>query len=180
MKEKYRGYTLVELIVAISLLMIVLLGGTTLLNQNLRSGGFMEVEVDLNNSLRSILDELERSWRFGKVVAVDGIDRAGCLDLGGSGYTGTNLRVEDLTGQISVYNLSGEKIASTSSQTNQSVYLNSDAVKVNGWTIKWFCQSGINDKINVEINVSSTVLGSGVTISRTVSRDMVLLNGAVN
>ncbi len=174
------GYTLIELVVALSLFMVILLGGTTLFTQNLRSEGLTEVNVNLNSSLRSIFDEFERVLRYGKVVSVDGVDRDQCLALGADGYTGSVLNVEDITGVISTYELSENRVSSVSSQTNNRVYLSTSALKVNSIAFKWFCQSGISDKINLEINASSTVLGSGVTITKTVSRELVLLNGSIN
>lgn len=175
-----KGYTLIEMIVALSLFMIILLGGTTLFTQNLRSGGLTEVDLDLNGTLRSMLDEMERTMRFGRIIKVDDIDRDQCLVFGTDGYTGTNVEVEDLSGLTSIYSLSADRIASVSSETSTTTYLNGEGIKINSLSIKWFCQSGISDKINLEINASSTVLGSGVTISRTVSRDLVLLNSSIN
>ncbi len=180
MKLVVKGYTLIEMVVALSLFLIILLGGTTLFSQNLRSGGLTEVDLNLNGTLRTILDEMERTLRYGKVVMVDSVDRDQCLALGSDGYTGTVLRVEDLTGLESSYSLDTNKIASVSSETNETIFLNGDSIKINSILIKWYCQSGISDKINLEINASSTALGSGITITRTVERDLVLLNGSIN
>lgn len=175
-----KAYTLIEMIVSLSLVMIILIGGTTLFTQNLRTGGLTEVDLNLNGSLRAILDEFERNLRFGKVVMVDNVTRDQCLAYGASGYTGSQISVEGLDGLISTYSLLSNKIASVSAKTNETDYINSEAVKINSVAIKWYCQSGISDKINLTIDASSTTLGSGVTIGRTVSRDMILLNGSTN
>ena len=180
MNIKNQGYTLIEMIVALSLFMIILVGGTTLFTQNLRSGGLTEVDLKLNSTLRSVLDELERSSRYGKMVFVDSVDRDACLSLGVDGVTGSSFVLEDLNGLTSVYSLSEDRIASTSSVTNDVVFLSPSAIKINSLVVKWHCRSGISDKINLELNASSTVLGSGITITKTVERDLLLLNGSIN
>lgn len=174
------GYTLIELIVALSLMVVVLLGGTALFTQNLRSGGMTDVDLNLNSSVRFIMDNLERSLRYGKVLSVDDKTRDNCLSLGADGYTGVNVSVEDVNGLVTEYSLMNSKIASTSALSGNVVYLNTDELIVNSLSVKWVCRSGISDKINLDINVSSSVLGSDVTISRSVSREILLLNSSTN
>lgn len=180
MIRKKSGYTLIELIIVISLFVIILLGGTTLFVQNLRTGGFTEMDLKLNISLRSVLDEMERKIRFGKVTMVDASDREQCLLAGSTGLTGSSVTTEDLNSLSSVYSLVDNKISSVSGQTGEQVFLNSTDVSINTISIKWFCQSAISDKIILEITASTIPLGSGVTISKSVSREIVLLNSAIN
>ncbi len=174
-----KGYTLIEMLVALSLLLIVLLGGTLLFTQNLRTGGLTEIDLSLNNTARSLLDELERSLRFSKIRSVDDTDRDECLELGELGYEGTTVTVEDINGLEIRYGLQSNRVASFSGIPESFVYLHNDSVNINSLVVKWYCQSGINDKINLEMSISSTVLGSGVTITKTVSRDILLVNGAI-
>jgi len=180
MNSLKKGYTLIELVVALALLMLILFGGTALFTQNLRSEGLTEVDMSLNSSLRSILDELERVVRFGKIISVDEVDRTKCLTYGTNGYSGSTVRVENLQSIASDYDLLDGKISSISSQTEERVAISPSSIVINSFVITWFCQSGINDKINLEINASSTALGSGIAITKTVSRGIVLLNGSIN
>ncbi len=180
MNRKTAGYTLIELIIVISLFVIILLGGTTLFVQNLRTGGFTEMDLKLNMSLRSVLDEMERKVRFGKVSTVDSSDREQCLLAGETGLTGSSVTTEDLNGMSSVYSLVENKVSSVSGQTGEQVFLNSTDISINTLLIKWFCQSAISDKIILEITASTVPLGSGVTISKSVSREIVLLNSTTN
>lgn len=180
MKKNNKGYTLIELVVAMSLFIIILLGGTSLFTQNLRSEGLTEVTVNMNSTLRSVLDELERVLRYGRVITIDNVDRDQCLAFGTTGFTGSTFVVEDINGLVSTYELDGNKISSVSSQTNEAIFLSPETIKINSFSVQWFCQSGISDKINLEINASSTALGSGVTVTKTVSRNLVLLNGSIN
>lgn len=77
-KTKIDGYTLIEMLVALSLMVIVLLGGTLLFTQNLRTGGLTEVDLKVNSTARAILDELERTLRFGEVIRVGDSTRDVC------------------------------------------------------------------------------------------------------
>ncbi|OGD84007.1 hypothetical protein A2572_00565 [Candidatus Collierbacteria bacterium RIFOXYD1_FULL_40_9] len=179
-KAKWTGYTLIEMLVALSLMVIVLLGGTLLFTQNLRTGGLTEVDLRVNSSARAIFDELERTLRFGEIIRVGESRRDDCLSAASSGVSGSSLVVETLSGVETEYSLSNQKVASVSGDNPEPFYLGGDDVAVNSLDIKWFCQSGISDKINLEISISSTVLGTGVTITKTVSRDILLLNGSIN
>lgn len=179
-KTRILGYTLIEMLVALSLMVIVLLGGTLLFTQNLRTGGLTEVDLRVNSSGRAILDELERILRFGEVVSVGDARRDNCLEALGDGVEGSNIVVETLGGVETEYSLSNQKVSSVSGDNVDPFYLGGDDISVNSLTAKWFCQSGISDKINLEISISSTVLGTGVTITKTISRDILLLNGSIN
>jgi prepilin-type N-terminal cleavage/methylation domain-containing protein len=174
------GYTLIEMLVALSLMVIVLLGGTLLFTQNLRTGGMTEVDLRVNGSARAILDELERTLRFGEVRRVGQLTRDDCLNALDTGVTADSVEVETISGVSTVYSLLNQKIASTSADNVDPFYLGGSDIVVNSLNIGWFCRSGISDKINLEISISSTVLGTGVTITKTVSRDILLLNGSIN
>lgn len=178
--KEFFGYTLIEMLVALSLMVIVLLGGTLLFTQNLRTGGMTEVDLRVNGSARAVLDELERTLRFGEVIRVGQLSRDDCLDAGDTGVAADSVEVETISGVSTIYSLLNQKIASTSADNADPFYLGSDDIVVNSLNIGWFCRSGISDKINLEISISSTVLGTGVTITKSVSRDILLLNGSIN
>lgn len=178
--KRIDGYTLIEMLVALSLMVIVLLGGTLLFTQNLRTGGLTEVDLRVNSSARAILDELERTLRFGEVKRVGQQSRDDCLSAADTGVSSDSVEVETISGVPTTYSLLNQKIASVSAATGDPFYLGGDDIVVNSLNIGWFCRSGISDKINLEISISSTVLGTGVTITKTVSRDILLLNGSIN
>ncbi len=179
-KNKIVAYTLIEMLVALSLMVIVLLGGTLLFTQNLRTGGLTEVDLKVNSSARAVLDELERNLRFGEVIRVGESTREDCLDATDLGVEGSLMVVETLGGVETEYSLREQKIASLSAGNDEPFYLGSDDVIFNSLSIQWFCQSGISDKINLEMSVTSNVLGTGVAITKTISRNILLLNGSTN
>lgn len=175
-----RGYTLIEAIISVLLLAIILLGGTALFYQNLRSVGFSDMDSNLNGTLQSILRAVEVDIRYSQVVAVAGGTRSECLAAGAAGYEGTELTVKDLNGYETVYSLLDDKVASTSSETGRKTYLNSTEVKIERLNFTWFCLSGVSDKIKIVIKASSNVLSTGVKVEQSASSELVLLNSGLN
>jgi len=58
-----KGYTLMELIVVISLLAIVIVAGTSLFLSNIRSGGISEIILKLSSSGRGLADLIENKMQ---------------------------------------------------------------------------------------------------------------------
>ena len=175
-----RGYTLIEAIISVLLLAIILLGGTTLFYQNLKSVGFSDVNSNLNGTLESVLGAMEKDIRYSDVVSVGIGTRLECLATEAIGYEGTSLRVRDLNGHETVYSWQDDKVASTSSETGQATYLNSDNIKVEALRFTWFCLAGVGDKIKITIDASSNVLSTGIRVEQNVSAEVDLLNSGLN
>ncbi|EKD53175.1 MAG: hypothetical protein ACD_61C00122G0008 [uncultured bacterium] len=175
-----KGYTLIEVIISMLLLVIILVGGTALFYQSLRSSGLSDVDLGLTSSLRSVLSSIEKDIRFGQVVSVGTGFRLDCVSAGEVGYPGDSLTVSDLVGAETVYTLDNNRIASTSSQTGNMVFVSPAEMKIERLSFTWFCQGGVSDKIKVEIDASNVVLGSGVGVTRKVSTDISLFNSGIN
>lgn len=175
-----KGFTLIEVIIAVLLMAVILLGGTALFYQNLKATGLSDVESYMSNTLQSIFRSLEKDVRFGEIRNVGDGDRAACLAAGSSGYTGTSLLLGDLGGQETLYSLFEGKVASTSSTTSRRTFLNTDQVIVQSLTFTWYCQNNISDKISITIDVSSSALGSGITAEQNASLEINLLNSGLN
>lgn len=175
-----KGYTLIEAVIAVLLLAIVLLGGTSLLYQSLKTTGLSDVDSNLSNSLQSIMNGLEKDIRFGNVLAVGSGSRAECLAAGDAGYGGDSLKVTDFGDLETIYSLANAKIASTSAQTGTVTYLNSDDISIDAISFTWYCLAGVSDKIKLVIDASSTALGTGIKVSKSVSSEISLLNSGLN
>lgn len=169
-----------EMIISVLLLSIILLAGTTLFYQNLKSAGLSDVDSNLGNSLRAILRAVEKDIRYSVVTEVGVGTRTECLAAGAAGLTGNIMYVTDMEGQETVYSLSSDKIASTSSETSKVVYLNTGEIKIESLEFTWYCQGNISDKIKMNIDASSTVLNSGIGVTQSVSADINLLNSGLN
>lgn len=175
-----RAYTLVEVIISVLLLSMVLLGGTALFYQNLKSAGLSDVDSNLNNTVESLLRSMENDVRFSEVTRVGSGVRTDCLAAGASGYLGDSLAVTDLTGSETVYSLAEGKVASTSSQTGQVTYTSPPSVTIELLQFTWYCQSGISDKIKIAISASSNSLNTGIKVDLSSSVEINLLNSGLN
>jgi prepilin-type N-terminal cleavage/methylation domain-containing protein len=173
-----KGYTLIEVIISMLLLVIILVGGTALFYQSLRSSGLSDVDLGLTSSLRSVLSSIEKDIRFGQVVSVGTGFRLDCVSAGS--VAGDSLTVNDLVGAETVYSLENDRIASTSSQMGNTVFVSPVELKIERLAFTWFCQGGVSDKIKVEIDASNIVLGSGVGVTRKVSTEISLFNSGIN
>ena len=180
--DKMKGYTLIELVIVITLLAVVLLGGTSIFYKNLRSSGLGNVDLSVSSELRGIMSVLEKTLRFSVISGIRSGDtsytRTDCLKTGS--VTGDTLTIIDLGGFESVYSLNIEKIASTSTATAQKAYLTSGNSKVRSLAFTWYCESGVSDKIKIDIEMASSVLGSDFEISRKISNEINLLNSGIN
>jgi prepilin-type N-terminal cleavage/methylation domain-containing protein len=177
---KTNGYTLMELLIAILLLAIILLGGTALFYRNLRSSGLGDVDLGLNTGLRAVLSIMEKDIRYSEVESVGVGLRSDCLSAAATGYTGSNLTTTDTQGLTTVYSLDEGRIASTAAETGKKAYLSPTTILITGLNFTWYCQSGVSDKIKIVIDASSSALGSGLNIIRSVSREVNLLNSGIN
>lgn len=174
MKIRLKGYTLVELVVVVSLLIIVLAGGTAIFYRSFRSSGISDIQTALNNNLRALDEMIERSLRYGEVVRVGTDDRLSCVAAGTSGVTGSTLVVVDLAGGKATYSLSDGVVSSDS-----AVPISNPEIEVTKLEFTWYCRSGVNDKIKMvmEANVRGK---SGEIATGVFSKDINLLNSGIN
>ncbi len=175
-----KGYTLIEVIIAVMLLAIILLGGTSLFYQNLKVSGISDVDSNLSNALKNTLSSIEKDIRFGQVNAVAAGTRLECVAAGIDGYAGNTLSVSDLGGYGTVYSIVNGKVASTSSETSRVSYLTSDDLTITNLEFTWYCDTNISDKIKIAIDGSSNALNTGIKVEQTVSTEINLLNSGLN
>jgi type II secretory pathway pseudopilin PulG len=176
MRKLVNGYTLIELVMAISLLIIVLIGGTAIFYRSFRSSGVSDIQALLNSRLRSLDELIERSLRYGSVSRVGEKYRSDCLAQGDSGVTGNILAVRDPSGGVVTYTFL-EQEGTVSS--NSGVIISSPDIKITKLEFKWFCRSGINDKMNLYIEASPSV-ESGGSSKGVLNKDINLLNSGIN
>lgn len=173
MKLISNGYTLIELIMAISLLVIVLTGGTAIFYRSFRSSGLSDIQTSLSNNLRYLDEMIERTLRYGEVVRVGEKYRVDCLEAGITGVSGSTLGVLDLAGGEAIYSLSGGVVSSNSAT------ISNPEIMVTNLEFTWICQSGVNDRINLVIEASVTGKSGDVT-TKIFSKDINLLNSGIN
>jgi len=172
--KKQEGYTLIELVMAISLLVIILVGGTTIFYRSFKSSGVSDLQTTLNGSLRSLDEMIERTLRFGEVIRVgDNYFREDCL---AGKVSGSTLVVKDPAGGIATYSLLED---GTVSSNSADVIISNSGIKVTKLLFTWYCRSGVNDKMNLQIEAEPV---SKASIGQTASfnKDINLLNSGIN
>lgn len=176
MKISSSGYTLIELLMAVSLLVLVLVGGTTIFYRSFRSSGVSDIKASLNTSLRTLDEMIERSLRFGEVIRVgDNYFREECLMASPSeGIVGSELVVRDPAGSIATYSLIDGEVSS-----NSGVIISNPEIEVTKLQFTWYCRSGVNDKINLLIEARSRT-NSGEGSEASFVKDINLLNSGIN
>jgi len=181
---RHKGYTLVELVVVVSLISVVLLGGTAVFYRSLRSNALGNMDLTINLESRSVLSLIEKDIRFGSVKSIvlssppTIYERSDCLSAGS--IVGDMLVVSDMQGLETTYSLSSEKVASTSAVPSTVFLTNSSAVTVKTLRFTWYCQSGISDKIKIDISMENPTAADDLVVSRTISKEINLLNSGIN
>lgn len=179
MKILSKGYTLLELIMAVSLLVIVLTGGTAIFYRSFRSSGLSDVQTVVNNSLRTLDEMIERSLRYGVVYRVSSgiVDnfRNDCLLAGSTGVAGNTLVVKDSMGGDVTYSL----LPGGTVSSNSGVIISNPGIIVTKLQFTWICKSGVNDKMNLDIEANASGK-SGEVATSSLKKDINLLNSGIN
>lgn len=175
------GYTLVELVMAVSLLIIVTLGGTAIFYRSFRSSGVSDKQSVLNSSLRLLDEMIEQNLRYGSVISVENASgqklRSDCVTSGLSelGVSGDKLEFKDASGGVAVYSLLEDGTVSS----NSGVIVSNPEIVVTKLVFTWYCRSGVNDKINLYIEANSGAT-TGEVITGKFNKDINLLNSGIN
>ncbi len=180
-----KGYTLIELVVTISLLTVILLGGTAIFYRSFRSGGVSDASSTLNSSLGAAGDIIKKSLLFGEVLRVEGTpaDRIGvggvntredCLVAGDTGVVGAKVVLNDWGGGEISYSLTNYRVASSS-----GVMVSSAEIKVSVLSFTWYCKSGLSDKMKIMIKARPSTLLEG-NLESVYEEEIYLLNSGLN
>lgn len=176
------GYTLIELVISISLLVIVLLGGTAIFFRSLRSSGISDMQSLVNNNLRSLDAMIQNVLRYSTVIRLVGttgdFSRTQCLSAGSNGVTGQTLTVRDGMGGTAVYSrgVNTDNIGFISS--NSGVVISTPEIDVTKLEFVWYCRSGVNDKLKLVIEASVKTKSDEKTSGK-IEKDINLLNSGI-
>lgn len=173
MRIRPAGYTLIELIITVTLLAIVLTGGTAIFFKSFRSSSVSDVQTEVYSGLKTLAEMLERSLLYGTVVRVDNYFRADCL-ASVNGVSGSSIGVRDIYGGEAIYTLANGEVSS-----NSGIIISNSEIEVTNLKFTWYCRSGVNDKMNLLIEATSNLV-NGESASSTLNKDINLLNSGVN
>lgn len=173
-----KGFTLFEMMIAVSILAVIVMGGTVVFYRTLSSSGTNQAQIDVTSSSNQVLQAIENNIRFKKVLAVSGVDRATCQATSGFSVSGSTLSVYD-DYCSTVYSLTEDnKVASSSSPVCSGgmgvVDISSPDLKVNDLQFVWTCNPGANDAIKVTIVTND--VDSATSPDHAFSRDINMYN----
>lgn len=169
-----RGFTLLEMMIAVSIMSVIVMGGTLILFRTLGSSGINQSQLNVTSSGNQVLQAIENNIRFQRVKSVSDdsniYDRTKCMEKGKTGdfVSGAKLEVYDQF-DSTLYSRSDDKISSNSS------VISSDNLVIKEIVFKWYCIPGTNDRVSVTIKVNEAGLSETVP-DRTQTRDINMYN----
>lgn len=167
------GYTLMELVVLIGVLLVITVSGMSVFYQSLKSGSKVDFELFMSNSSRVIESSMTDVIGFSRVVSVEGQDQDVCLAAGDSGVLGSSLMVK-VGDVLTEYSLVDSYI--TSSSASVDVYVNPVGMNINLLSFNWICNFGETEKLTVSFSAQAAKEGQNVDVSKDYSFNMLLKN----
>lgn len=173
-----KGFTLMEMMVAVTLVVILAGVGTSIMLLSLRSTMQTSVNQKLNRGLSQTLDLISEGVKYAngvEVIKSDGtiITREECISQTktvGSVY-GVSFRVKDGFGE-SIYTLSN-KVVSSSSAT--ILNLSDTTLEVTGLGFDWSCGFSRPDTLTISID-GCQFCNTVSEIKKTVTRELTMYN----
>jgi len=174
---KKKGFTLIELMVAIVILTILSTAGVNIFYRSIRGTSQLELRKSLDDRSRLILSVVGRFIREGKVVSLDGVSKESCAVTGNQ--TGSSLVIQALDNLNSTISISAGVMSSASA--NGSIVINPDP----SFTLTtvdetpfftWFCSSGVSDRVLFSFRANSISESGETTASKDYLTDMILRN----
>ena len=150
-----RGFTLIELMVAVGILAILASTGTAIFMRSLRGTSQIEIRRTLDDRAGLITNGLGRFFREGVVVSLGGQTRDTCLTAGS--LNGSSLVVKAIDGLSSTFSVDASGLISSVSA--QTIVINPESVTVDyqgvlGYYFTWYCSAGIPDRLVMQFKAT--------------------------
>jgi len=169
------GYTLMELVVVIGVMLVIIGSGMAVFYQSLRSGSKIDFELFLDSSSRLIENSMVGVIEYSRIVSLEGQDQDACLAAGPSGVLGNSLIV-DIEGNFTEYALEDGYITSSSAETRSYVNINPDGVSINILSFNWVCLYGETERLIASFTAQAEKDDQEVAILKEFSFEMLLKN----
>lgn len=162
------------MMIAVSVMTVIVMGGTIVFFRTLSSGGINQAQLNVTSSGNQVLQAIENSVKYEKVKSVsDGTntyERDACVLAGktGGSVSGNSLTVYDQFDTTN-YTLANDKLSSN------SAVISSPNLVIKSVSFEWTCLPGSYDKLRVTLVSNDSGLSSSVP-DRTLSRDINMYN----
>lgn len=173
-----------EMMIAVSVMAVIVMGGTMVFFRTLSSSGINQAQLNINASSNQVLNAIETNIQYQKVRSVteagNTYDRDDCVLAGKTGISvfGSELEVYDEFG-TTTYSLEMDgKIGSTEDDkliSSNSAAISSPNLLIRSIRFDWFCIPGSADKLRITLVSNDKGLTSEIP-DRLFSRDINMYN----
>ena len=172
---KNMGFTLMELLVVMGVMLVIIGAGMNIFYQSLRSGSRVDYELFVDTSSRVIESSMVSLIAYSRVVSVSGSDQDACLLAGEAGLEGDTLVVE-VDETETEYSLVGDFIASSTAVPIGEVLINPEGIQVSDLNFNWVCLYGEPERVEVEFTAQAEKEDVSVPIVNDYSFEILLKN----
>jgi len=170
-----QGFTLIELVVVIGVMLVIVGAGMGVFYQSLRSGSRIDFELFMDTSSRVIESSMIDTIGFGRVVSVADQGQDLCLAAGADGLSGESLVVA-VAGKLTEYTLENDYIASSSTNPTNQIRISPEGIKIKTLNFNWICSSGETEKLKVDFTAQAEKEDQDVPIEKNYSFEVILKN----
>lgn len=147
------GYTLMELLMVMAVILVVLGSGMTAFYRTLRGGTRADIDLALDSGTRQMMNSSAYLIRHAEVESLSAQDKEDCLAAGSGGVTGTALVLRMVDGGETTLALVEDRLASSSAGLGD-VFLAAEGLQLSDMSFKWNCQAGQKDKVEMSFTAS--------------------------
>lgn len=174
-KTKKTGYTLMELLMVMAILLVVLGSGMMAFYRILRGGSKADIDLELDSGARQMMNSTGYLIRHGQVESLSGLDKSDCLTAGENGVTGEVLVLSMVDGGETTISMVSDRLASSSAGLGD-VFLGADSLQIEDLEFAWVCQAGQKDQVKVSFSAGWENQAGEVTESKNFSLVELLRN----
>lgn len=174
-----RGYTLIELVVAVGILAVLTTTGVMIFMRTLRASSQVEIRKTLDGRAKLVLNSLARFLSEAEATELEGVGRFDCLSAGS--LEGDTLKVMALDNIETSFSVSGGTLASIAAILVQTINLN-EATEVSFGKaggvdyFTWYCLNGVPDRLRMRFKATAVGQEGDAGVSNDYDLEVVMRN----
>ena len=179
---KLSGFTMIELLLGMSVMATLLVSGLVVFYKILGGGNKTSIYMSLDGESRMVISAIKEILKYSKATAMGSNDRQDCLSAGASGLSDDSIVIESIKdGVSSTLQLSGDYIASVSATTKN---INSDTIAIERVdpatpVFLWKCETGVADTVEVNFKATAAGVSGQTSVSENYKAVVVLRNTGI-